>query len=118
MPKFAQRIHPLLRRIAGDDCRVDGADRDSGNPIGMQIDLGQRLINSSRFVVDNLEVQSRHPEAVPGPIVACHRSSEVCFGLLLAPAQYLFNSLHDWHFEILFIVAIICHLTYFVLEGP
>src|SRR5262249_47200119 len=26
VPKFAQRIHPLLRWIAGDDRRVDGAD--------------------------------------------------------------------------------------------
>ena len=32
-------------------------------------------------------------------------------------AQYSFNSLHDWHFEILFIVAIISHLTHIVLEG-
>src|SRR6516165_3636601 len=46
VPKFAQRMHPLLRRIAGDDCRVDGADRDSGNPIGMQIGLGERFINA------------------------------------------------------------------------
>ena len=30
----------------GDDRRIDGADRDSGNPIGMQIGLGQRLINT------------------------------------------------------------------------
>src|SRR5215831_7757110 len=46
VPKFAKRVHPLLWRIAGDDRRVDGADRDSGNPIGMQIGLGQRLINA------------------------------------------------------------------------
>src|SRR5256886_12849925 len=32
-------------------------------------------------------------------------------------AQYPFNSLHDWHFEILFIVAIICQLTHIVLEA-
>jgi hypothetical protein len=32
-------------------------------------------------------------------------------------AQYPFNSLHDWHFEILFIVAIIFHLTHIVLQG-
>src|SRR6516165_3376098 len=46
VPKFAQRVHPLRRRISGDDRRVDGTDRDSGNPIGMQIGLGQRLINA------------------------------------------------------------------------
>jgi hypothetical protein len=32
-------------------------------------------------------------------------------------AQYRFNSLHDRHFEILFIVAIIFHLTDIVLQG-
>jgi hypothetical protein len=31
-------------------------------------------------------------------------------------AQYPFNSLHDWHFEILFIVAIIFHLAHIVLQ--
>src|SRR6516162_5747405 len=46
VPKFTQRVDPLLRRIAGDDRRVDGADGDSGNPIGMQIGLGQGLINA------------------------------------------------------------------------
>src|SRR5262249_1325172 len=47
LPKLAQRVDPLFRRIAGEDRRVDGADRDSGNPIGMQVGLGQRLINTS-----------------------------------------------------------------------
>src|SRR5262245_14660265 len=46
LPKFAQRVDPLLRRIAGDDRRIDGADRNSCNPIGMQIVLCQRLINT------------------------------------------------------------------------
>jgi hypothetical protein len=31
-------------------------------------------------------------------------------------AQYPFNSLHDWHFEILFIVAIILHLVHIFLK--
>jgi hypothetical protein len=39
------------------------------------------------------------------------------FGSLLAPTQYLFNSLHDWHFEILFIVAIILQLAHVFLQG-
>jgi hypothetical protein len=42
VPKFAQRVDPLLRWVPGDDRRVDGADGDSGNPIGMQISLGER----------------------------------------------------------------------------
>ena len=32
-------------------------------------------------------------------------------------AQYPFNSLHNWHFEILFIVAIIIQLIHIVLEA-
>jgi hypothetical protein len=32
-------------------------------------------------------------------------------------AQYSFNSLHNWHFEILFIVAIIIQLIHIVLEA-
>src|SRR6516165_374168 len=32
-------------------------------------------------------------------------------------AQYPFNSLCNWHFEILFIVAIIIQLTHIVLEA-
>ena len=46
LPKLAQRINATLRRIAGYNRRIDGANRDSGNPIGMQIRLGQRLINA------------------------------------------------------------------------
>src|SRR5262249_10438572 len=45
-PKLAQRVDATLRRIAGNDRGIDGADRDSGNPIGMQISLGQRLVNT------------------------------------------------------------------------
>jgi len=32
-------------------------------------------------------------------------------------AQYPFNSHHDWHLEILFIVAITFHLAYIVLQS-
>jgi len=32
-------------------------------------------------------------------------------------AHYPFNSLHDWHFEIVFIVAIICQLIHILLEA-
>src|SRR5262249_43476058 len=45
-PKLAQRVDATLRRIAGNDRGIDGADRDSGNPIRMQISLGQRLVNT------------------------------------------------------------------------
>jgi hypothetical protein len=38
--------HATWLWAAAYDRRIDGADRDSGNPIGMQIGLGQRLIDA------------------------------------------------------------------------
>jgi hypothetical protein len=37
--------------------------------------------------------------------------------LLLAPTQYLFDSLHDWHLKILLVAAIIGHLAHIFFEG-
>ena len=36
---------------------------------------------------------------------------------LFAPAQYLFNSLHDWHLKILLVAAIIGDLAHILFEG-
>jgi hypothetical protein len=46
IPKFAQSFNAALRRVAGDQRRIDGADRDARDPVGMKISLGQCLINS------------------------------------------------------------------------
>jgi hypothetical protein len=48
--------------------------------------------------------------------------STTVIAVALAPrkrllAQYPLNSRHDWHFEILFVVAIILHLTHIILQG-
>jgi hypothetical protein len=40
-------LDPPLGRIAGDQCRVDRADRNSGDPIGVQTGLGQGLIGTA-----------------------------------------------------------------------
>ena len=45
LPELAQTRDALLGRIAGDQRRVDRADRDSRDPIGMKIVLGERLID-------------------------------------------------------------------------
>src|SRR5262245_54496039 len=37
--------------------------------------------------------------------------------LLLAPTQYLFDSLHDWHLKILLVAAIIGHRAHIFFEG-
>jgi hypothetical protein len=47
LPKFAKSIHALVGGIAGDDCCIDRADRDSRDPIRMKIRLSQGLIYPS-----------------------------------------------------------------------
>src|SRR6185312_14020081 len=43
LPEFAQPFHPPLGRVAGDDRRVQRADRDAGQPVRLQAGLVQRL---------------------------------------------------------------------------
>jgi len=45
-PEFSQFLDALPRRIAGDKGRVRRADRNSGDPVGVQIRLRQGLINA------------------------------------------------------------------------
>src|SRR5262245_29416058 len=44
LPKFLEFGHALLARIAGDDRGIDGADRDAGDPIRLEIATAERLI--------------------------------------------------------------------------
>jgi len=46
LPKGAQFFEPCLGGVAGDQGGVDRADRNSGDPIGMQVRLGQPLIHA------------------------------------------------------------------------
>jgi hypothetical protein len=48
LPEFPQLSDAGLRRIAGDDGGVDGADRDAGDPIGSQIRFGEAFIDAGR----------------------------------------------------------------------
>jgi hypothetical protein len=46
-PERAQPFDPPLRRVAGDQGRVDGADRDAGDPMRMKVRLRQRLVDTA-----------------------------------------------------------------------
>ena len=46
LPEFPQPRDALFRRVAGDQRRIDGANRNAGDPIGMQIGLRQSLIDA------------------------------------------------------------------------
>ena len=47
LPKGAQLFEPCLGWVARDQRRVDGADRNSGHPVRMQVCLGEGLIHAS-----------------------------------------------------------------------
>jgi hypothetical protein len=41
-----QLIDACFRRVASDQCPIDSANQDAGDPVGMKISLGQCLIAS------------------------------------------------------------------------
>src|SRR5262245_20163303 len=49
-------------------------------------------------------------------IAATAPITENLLSIRLLLAQYRFNSLHDWHFEILFVIAIFLHLVHIFLK--
>ena len=46
VPEFLQHGQTLVRRIAGDQGRVDGADRGADDPVGLDAGFVQRLVDS------------------------------------------------------------------------
>ena len=78
---------------------------------------------SCRRLKPGLSRLSRHGKVLPpSPPAEKSTASEDQTGqglpsIRLLLAQYPFNSLHNWHFEILFIVAIIIQLIHIVLEA-
>ena len=46
LPEAAQLFDPLGRLVARDDGRVDGADGDAGNPVGIDVGRGERLVGA------------------------------------------------------------------------
>jgi hypothetical protein len=47
LPEFPQPLDALLRRIAGNQRRIDGANRHAGDPIRMQVGLRQSLVDTA-----------------------------------------------------------------------
>ena len=46
LPELAQPLEAALRRVAGDQRRIDAADRDAVHPVGLEPRLVQRLIDA------------------------------------------------------------------------
>ena len=45
LPEGAQLRDPLGRLVSRDDGGVDGADGDAGDPVGIDVGLGERLVD-------------------------------------------------------------------------
>jgi hypothetical protein len=46
-PEFSQAVNACIGRIAGNDRRVDRADGDAGDPVGVDVGLCQSLVDTS-----------------------------------------------------------------------
>jgi len=64
--KAAQLRHALGRRVAHNDGRVDGADGNAGDPIWMQVRLGQRFIDPSLIGAECAALLQQESDAFEG----------------------------------------------------
>src|SRR5262245_32704813 len=46
LPEFLEAREPVLRLVAGDQTRIDGADRGADDPVRLDAGLMQRLIDA------------------------------------------------------------------------
>ena len=65
------RVDALVRRVAGDDRGIDGADRDAGDPFGLEIDGAQRLIGAGLIGAERAAaLQNQHTLRLRGASLA------------------------------------------------
>ena len=69
VPEFAQRRQPPLRRIAGDQRGIDGADADTGHPFRLQPRLVECLIDAALIGAQRAAAlqHQRDAAAIAGP---------------------------------------------------
>ena len=76
LPELAQPLDPLFRRVAGDERRIHGADRDSGDPVRQDVRSGKRLVHPALIGAERspaLEKQSDRLEGRRTGFAAIHR---------------------------------------------
>ena len=66
LPEVAQLGHAVLRRVPGDQGRVDRADRNSGHPVGMQIRLCESLVDTSLIGTERTTALQQQGNAFEG----------------------------------------------------
>src|SRR5262249_6515898 len=97
LPKGAQLFEPRLGCVAGDQGRIDRANRNSGDPIGMQVRLGQPLIDAGLEGAERaapLQYQSDAVERRPRQVSVAlqQRLDEV--------SALIFGRARRWRFDI------------------
>src|SRR5882757_713048 len=64
LPEFAQLLETRFRWIAGNESRIDRADRDARDPIRIEMRLGQRLVNSRLIGAEGAAALKQQRDAV------------------------------------------------------
>src|SRR4030095_8733592 len=64
LPKAAQLLHTGFGRVAGDQGGVDCADRDTRNPVGLQICFGKRVVDASLIGAERASALQEQGDAV------------------------------------------------------
>ena len=64
VPENLQAFEPALRRVAGDDRRIDRADRDAANPVRLDMGLVQRLIDAGLIGAERAAALQHQRDAV------------------------------------------------------
>src|SRR5260221_7930364 len=83
-PEFTQLFDPRLRRIAGDKGGVDGADRDSRRPVGMQIRFCQRFVDAGLVSTEGTAALQQQRNAIERrPALLRRRPLFCCLGHIL-----------------------------------
>src|ERR1700730_1827626 len=70
-PERAQSLDPFSRRIAGNQRRVDGPDRNAGHPVRVQIRLSQRLIDARLVSAQSTPALQNQCDALEGRAPGC-----------------------------------------------
>ncbi len=64
LPEGLQLLQPAARRIAGDDRRVDRADRDAGHPVRLDAGFVQRLVDAGLIGAERAAALQHQRDAV------------------------------------------------------
>ena len=95
LPEFPQSLDALVRRIAGDQGRVHGADRNAGDPIGMEVRLRQRLIDAGLIGAERASALQQQRDALERRPLRCNVG--LAFRRLVSAHERDFGLLREWN---------------------